>query len=79
MGVNAWDEPKSDIKRYVEQQKLKHRILLDGRAVAGRYGVTSVPRLLWINAAGTVVDVEVGFHSPESLQRRTEKLLAATP
>jgi len=35
-----------------------------------------VPVVVWIRPDGTVADVEFGFHEPESLERKTKKLMA---
>ena len=76
MGVNAWDEPKADVADFVRKNELKHRILLQGGEVAKGYGLLGVPTLFWIDRDGVVTDVELGFESPESLDRRTKRLLA---
>ncbi len=75
LGVNAWDEPKSRIRRFVKKNKLKHRILLDGSAVADQYGVSSVPTLIFINKDGVMVDAELGFHGVGPLLNKTRLLL----
>ncbi len=77
LGVNAWDEAKPDVAKFVEEHKLKHRILLDGSKVGERYELLGIPTLFWIDAEGVMVDIEVGFDSPESVERRTKRLLAA--
>jgi hypothetical protein len=76
LAVNAWDEPEADVNAFVDQHKLTHRILLNGGNVARRYGVKGVPAVLWIDRTGTVVDAELDFHGPKSLERKTERLLA---
>ncbi len=73
--MNAWDEPKDDVRRGVETFGVKHRVLLDGEAVFKRYGAY-IPSILWINAAGEVVNTELGFHGPEPLEAKTKALLS---
>jgi hypothetical protein len=75
LGINAWDEEKSDVQQFVDENKLKHRILLQGRWLYEKYGRPGIPSLLWINCEGVVVDAELGFHGPESLHKRTRRLL----
>ncbi len=79
LAVNAWDEPKEVIKRFVKQQNLRHRILLDGAGVAENYGLYSVPVVLWIDRKGNVVDAEADFHGPKSLEKKTKRLLSSNP
>jgi len=76
LGINAWNEPKDDVARFVREHQLKHRILLDGKPVAKElYGVKGIPTVLFIDKEGVVVDVEVDFSSPEHLEARVKKLV----
>ncbi len=77
LAVNAWDEPRDKVTSFVKEHQLKQRILMDGRQVARRYGLKGVPVLYWIDRQGIVVDVELGFHGPASLERKTNRLRAA--
>ena len=76
LGVNAWDEEKAEVRRFVDENRLQHRILLQGEWLYEKYGRPGIPALLWINREGVVVDAELGFHGPERLQERTKRLLA---
>lgn len=77
LAVNAWDEPKSVLSRFVRKQKLNQTVLLNGSEVAKRYHTKgSVPVVLWIDRDGVVVGTEFGYEGPESLQRETDRLLA---
>ncbi len=78
LAVNAWDEDKAEIRRFVKKNKLEHRILLDGKEVRARYGAPFIPTTLWINRDGVVVDAEVGFDGAGPLLRKTKKLLAGS-
>lgn len=76
LGVNAWNEPREDVARFVKERQLKHRILLDGKPVAKElYGVTGIPTVLFIDREGVVVDVELDFAGPEHLEARVRKLV----
>lgn len=78
LAVNAWDEEEEEIRRFVQENKLKHRILLNGRDVAyGLYHVPGIPTALWINRHGVVVDTEVGFDGPELLEEKIKRLLSS--
>ena len=78
LAINAWDEDKRQINRYVRKAKLAQRILLNGSKVASSYGNPGVPTLLWIDGTGIVQDVEVGFGGAASLERRTDQLLRSS-
>ncbi len=77
LAVNAWDEDKEILKQYVEQAKLKQRILLDGGETCDRYSIPgrSVPTVFWIDRAGIVVDVDPGSGDVKKLERYTKKLV----
>ncbi len=77
--MNAWNDDKQDIRRFVKRGKLKQHMLLNGKAVAETYKVTSVPTTLWIDRTGRVVDTEIGFKGVEDLKRRTARLLSGGP
>jgi hypothetical protein len=56
LAVNAWDEPKAAVEKFMREQKLTHHILLDGGSVAGsKYNVAALPTTFWIHKDGTVV------------------------
>ncbi|MCH7839644.1 MAG: TlpA family protein disulfide reductase [Planctomycetes bacterium] len=78
LAVNVWDEDKSILRRFAQKNKLKQRILLEGGDVHSDYGLSlmGVPVVVWIRPDGTVADVEFGFHEPQSLERKTKKLMA---
>ncbi len=78
LAVNAWDEDKTILRHFAEKNKLKQRILLEGGDVHADYGLTEmgVPVVLWIRPNGTIADVEFGFNKPQSLERKTKKLVA---
>lgn len=75
LAINAWDEDKRQIDRFVRKEKLAHRFLLNGSKVATAYHYPGVPTILWIDGNGIVKDVEFGFGGPASLARRTDRLI----
>jgi len=78
LAPNTWDEEKGVLKRYVEKENLRQRVLLNAGEVFKAYGGKSVPTVLLIDEEGIVVDVEIGFdHGPAALEERVKKLLAA--
>lgn len=79
LAVNAWDEDPDIIKQYFEQNKLTHRVLLNGGETSDAYGIPSrsVPTVFWINTEGTIVNVDPGSGDPVTLEANTEKLLGS--
>jgi len=77
LAVNAWDEDGELIKAYFEQNKLTHRVLLDGGETSDKYGIPNrgVPTVFWINRQGIVVDVDPGSGDTEKLEEHTKRLL----
>ena len=75
LAINAWNEPEGEVKRFVNEQNLKQRMLLEGGETGKRYGVSSIPTVLWIDPTGTVVDTKLGFHGGGALERKTKRLL----
>lgn len=77
MAVNAWDEDAELIKAYFEQNKLTHRVLLNGGETSDKYGIPSrtVPTVFWINREGVIVDVDPGSGDAVQLEEKTKKLL----
>ncbi len=77
LGVNAWNEDKDTVARFVESGKLQHRILLNGGDVGRRYQLTGVPATFWIDPKGVIVDTEsgFGFGSIRALENKTKNLL----
>ena len=77
LAVNAADEDEATLKRFVRHQKLKQQVLLNGGSVfEDRYNGKSFPTSLWIDRAGVIVDTEVGYDGPETLDKKTKRLLA---
>jgi peroxiredoxin len=77
IAVNLEETPKA-IAPMLERHKLELPVALDqDGAIAARYGVTSIPQTLVINAEGTVVRHFIGGgpHLGESLQAILKELL----
>jgi len=75
LGINAWNEPQPDVARYVKEQRLKHRVLLDGNETFLSYGFTHIPTVLFIRPDGTVADVHHGFDGPTHLEQGIKRLV----
>lgn len=75
LSVNAWNEDRDTLQRFVTEKNLKQRILLNGSTTYRAYGLDSIPVSLWIDRAGIIRDVEVGFGGAAELERATKRLL----
>ena len=77
LAVNHWDEDKETLTKFVADNKLQQRILLNGNSVGKElYEVAGIPTSFWINRAGVIVDSHVDFDGPEVLDQKTRKLIA---
>lgn len=64
------------LQKWAGAEKLRQRILTYGREVSDRYGMGgSVPAVLWIDPAGTVVHAESGQTGRLHLDYHTKRLL----
>lgn len=78
LAVNAWDETRPVLSRYLRNNQLPYRILLNGSEVAGkRYRVRSLPTNLLIDKQGRVVRRfgQFGKHDMPKLRSLIEGLL----
>jgi|CXWL01.1.fsa_nt_gi hypothetical protein len=77
LAVNHWDEDKETLTKYVAENKLQQRVLLNGSSVGRElYEVSGIPICFWINRSGVIVDSHVDFEGPEVLDQKTKKLIA---
>lgn len=76
IAVNAYNDDREAVAKYVEKEKLTHPIVLQGKTVSNDlYRVGAYPTTFWIDQTGTVVDYEVGFRSVKRLEDSVERLL----
>ncbi|MCK4660816.1 MAG: TlpA family protein disulfide reductase [Phycisphaerae bacterium] len=79
LAINAWNEPRAEVARYVRSNQLKHRILLDGAEVGSKgYGIRSLPTCFWIDRTGMIVHRLSGFsrHDLKRMEQWTEEILS---
>ena len=77
LAVNHWDEEKETLVKFVADNKLQQRILMNGSSVGKvLYEIPGVPSSFWINREGVIVDSHIDFDGPEVLDQKTRKLLA---
>src|SRR5690606_9579962 len=61
-GVNAWEN--GDPVAFMESRDFTYGLLLEGDAIAGKYGVSGIPAFFVIGVDGAVIHSAVGF-SPD--------------
>jgi peroxiredoxin len=66
LSINAWDEPAAAVSQFAKQNKLSHRILVQGASVARvKYRLGPVPTTFWIDRQGKIVHQTFGFNEKE--------------
>ncbi len=75
LAVNAWDEPRDQVDKFVKENNLRHKILMNGGELYKEvFGKPGIPTVFLIDRKGNVADVVMGGH--EELAKSTKKLLA---
>ena len=78
LAVNAWNEPKLEVARYLRNNRLSQRVLLGGAEVGmSSYGVTALPENFWIDKAGVIIHRLSGFseHDVKTMEKWIEEML----
>ncbi len=76
VAINAYGDDAASVTKYVQDESLKHPMVLDGKEVAKElYHVGAYPTTFWVNHHGEVIDYEIGFTSAERLERKVQELL----
>lgn len=80
LALNSRNEPRESYAAFIAENKLKHRFLLDGRAIREQYGIKGNPTVLWIDSRGKVMFRELGFNAShvDQLVQHTESLIKAS-
>jgi thiol-disulfide isomerase/thioredoxin len=70
-------EKETEIQAFLQANDLEVPVAMDnGGAIALQYGVRTIPMLVFIDRAGTVVEAHLGGMSEGELKSRIDKLLA---
>jgi peroxiredoxin len=70
LGVNVRDtQGPEQVKEFARNTGIRYPLLLEGNKTAIRYGVEELPTNFYIDAAGKVAAMAVGFEGQEKLQR----------
>lgn len=72
----AWDKDKTEIAKFVQQEKLPYPILLGGDGISKPYGgVEDLPTSFFVNRKGIVVAAQMGLTSEGQLEANIKKAL----
>jgi peroxiredoxin len=70
------DEKRKDVRRFAEEFQLPFPVLLDARGkVRRRYGLSGVPRTVFVDTAGVVAEVYKRPMTPDLLERGLKAIL----
>lgn len=62
LAVNAWDEERDIVNKFVRDNNLKQRVVMDGKQVFKEaYGLKSVPTVFWIDRSGKIVRTHLDY------------------
>jgi thiol-disulfide isomerase/thioredoxin len=76
LAVNAYDESRAVVEKFVKEKELKQRVVLMGGTVAReKYFVDAFPTSFLLDREGKIVDRDVGF-SPTVKEKKIQGLLA---
>ncbi|MDH4202534.1 MAG: TlpA family protein disulfide reductase [Phycisphaerae bacterium] len=73
--IGLSDEPTDTLSPFVKEYKINYPIVADAKDLPAPYSqVTVIPTVFLIDSKGIIQDVLVGYHDPEDLQTRLNKL-----
>lgn len=61
LSVNAYDS-KEEVGKFINKHNIKYQILIDGKTVAEKYGVSGFPALFIIDKSGKIIHSQFGFN-----------------
>lgn len=71
--VNAWNEPRKTVEKYVAEHGLKQTMLLNGLEVfSQRYGCKYVPQVYLIDKAGKIAYSHLNFRPGDEKEIETQ-------
>lgn len=65
ISINSYDS-KEDIAKFFNKHKIKYPVLLNGKTIAGNYGVSVFPTLFIIDKSGKIIYSQIGFDEPST-------------
>jgi peroxiredoxin len=75
LAVNAWNEPRKKVEKFVAEKRLKYTILMNGREVlVDRYGCRYIPQVYVIDKQGVITYSHLNFQPGDEKELEAEVL-----
>jgi len=72
----GWAKTKTDVNKFIAQEKMQYPVLLDGDSISVPYGgLDELPTSFFVDRAGKVVAAQVGLSSESDLEAKIKKAL----
>ncbi len=72
----GWTKTKTEVNKFIQQEKIPYPILLDGDSISISYGgLDELPTSFFIDRQGNVVAAQVGLTSESDLEAKIRKAL----
>jgi thiol-disulfide isomerase/thioredoxin len=72
----GWAKTKTEVSKFIQQEKISYPILLDGDSIAISYGgLDELPTSFFLDRNGKVVAAQVGLTSESDLEAKIKKAL----
>lgn len=76
-GDAAWAHDKTEIAKFVAQEKMPYPVLVDGDSIAKPYGgLDDLPTSFFVDRSGKIVAAQVGINSETDIENNIKKALA---
>ena len=72
VSINSYDS-KEDVKWFYDKHKLTYTVLMNGKDVAGKYGVSGFPTFFIVDKAGKIIYAHAGYGT--SVQSEIEAII----
>ena len=76
-GDAAWSHDKTEIEKFVQQEKMPYPVLVDGDSISKPYGgLDDLPTSFFVDRNGKIVAAQVGINSESDIENNIKKALA---
>jgi thiol-disulfide isomerase/thioredoxin len=75
----GWAKTKTDVSKFIQQEKIQYPILLDGDSISVPYGgLDELPTSFFVDRTGKVVAAQVGLSSESDLEAEIKTALSSS-
>ncbi len=76
-GDVAWARDKTDVTKFVQQEKMPYPVLVDGDSISKPYGgLDDLPTSFFVDRQGKIIAAQVGINSESDIEANIKKALA---